>query len=294
MNRTADPFQIAPECRFLVIGDPVAHSRSPELQNAGLAALGFPARYGKLAVRAAELATFAAFARARLDGFNVTVPHKKTIIPLLDEVDPDAAAAGSVNTVAVRGGRLLGSSTDGYGLETAIREDLRSELAGQSILLIGAGGAARAIAFHLGHRGALRLAIANRTIERAETLRRDLAAAFPGFPVATVALADRAAMTAELAAAELVIQAGSLGLAPDDPPPFDLELLAGKPQLRCFETIYRPTPFLRQAQALKLPAADGRGMLLHQGCRSLEIWTGRPAPIEAMRQALERSLICCD
>ena len=278
------------DCRYLVIGDPVAHSRSPEMQNAGFSALGLGRPYGKLRVTAPELGDFARYASENLDGFNITVPHKGGILPYLAGISATAKLAGSVNTVCCRDGALYGDSTDGYGLEGALREAFGVEPEGMELLFFGTGGAARATAFHFAARGARSIFFVNRTPERAESLRREVAAAFPALQTATAALQDESAVKALLRRSRVVVQATSLGLKPDDPSPVPPEWLACNPQLCCFDTIYRATPFLRGAAALGLPVADGRAMLLYQGVKSLEIWTGRTAPLEAMRAALERSL----
>lgn len=292
MKEIVTPFDEIASCRYAVIGDPVKHSRSPEMQNAGFAALGLADRYGKVAVAAAELPAFAAWARRHLAGFNITVPHKENIIPLLDEIDQVARLAGSVNTVKIDGGRLAGCSTDGYGVEMAVGEAFGLKLAGLAVLFIGAGGAARAVAFHLAASGARSLTFANRTLSRAVELGDRIRTAYPGVATAAVKPDDAIGLRRLLLDADLVIQAGSLGLKADDPPPFDLELLAANPRLCCFESIYRRTPFLVRAAEFGMRTADGRGMLLHQGVKSFEIWTGRKAPVEIMRQALERSLAC--
>ena len=277
-------------CRYLVIGDPVAHSRSPEMQNAGFSALGLGRPYGKLRVMTSELAAFAEYAAKHLSGFNITVPHKEHILPYLAGISETARLAGSVNTVCCRDGALYGDSTDGYGLEGALREAFGLTPEGMDLLFLGTGGAARATAFHLAARGVRSIFFVNRTPERAETLRQEVAAAFPALQTATAPLHDEEAVKSLLRRAQVVIQATSLGLKPGDPSPVPPEWLACNPHLCCFDTIYQETPFLQGAAALGVPVSDGRAMLLYQGAKSLEIWTGRIAPLEAMRAALERSL----
>lgn len=277
------------ECRYTVIGDPVAHSRSPQMQNAGFEALGLGRPYGKLHVHPGELPEFAAYARRHLDGANLTVPHKEAIIPLLDDLSEGARLAHSVNTLSVIDGRLLGDSTDGYGLEGAVREAFGMTPGGAAVLFVGTGGAARAAAFHYALRGARRICLVNRTPERAEELAAGIRAAVPGVECAVAALADGGRVREFIAASELLVQATSCGLHPDDPAPFDPDWLAANPRLACFDTIYRETAFLKAAAQTHC-TADGRWMLLHQGAKSLEIWTGKVAPLEAMRRALEASL----
>lgn len=277
-------------CRYLVIGDPVAHSRSPEMQNAGLEALGLGRVYGKLRVMADEIGDFVAWARLHLDGFNITVPHKERIIPFLDERDPVAELAGSFNTVSCRGGKLIGCSTDGYGLENAVQEAFQLPLAGQRVLFLGTGGAACATAFRFASRGVAHLMLVNRTKAKADELAARLRVAYPELPVDVAVPGDEAALREMIGSATLLIQATSLGLKDGDPLPMNPDLLLDRPDLPVFDTIYRPTPLLRFAEAHGMPAADGRWMLLHQGARSMEIWTGKQPPVAQMRAALERSL----
>ena len=269
---------------YAVIGDPVAHSLSPVMHNAAFRSLGMDAEYIAVHVKVDELKAFAEDARKKLAGFNITVPHKKGIIPFLDEVDPSARLAGSVNTVSIRDGRLIGCSTDGYGLETALKEAFGFEIPGGCVAFIGCGGAARAVSFHFAERGLKKLFILNRTASTAENLAAELREHFPCFQVETAALADSEKAGVFLNQAQTAVQCTSLGLKADDPPPLNPELL---PQgINLFDTIYKPTPLLRYAKAHNIAHSAGLGMLLHQGARSFSIWTGAEAPVEVMRSAL--------
>ena len=157
--------------KYAVIGHPVGHSRSPGMQNAGFAARGIDAEYLKLEVAPEEFPRYVDFAVKHLAGFNLTVPHKQIILPYLDGIDPDAKRIGSVNTVKILpGGKLVGCSTDGVGFEEAVRFKLDMELKGRNCLLLGCGGAARAVAFRIVGAGAEKLAIANRSVGRATEL----------------------------------------------------------------------------------------------------------------------------
>ncbi len=274
--------------RFAVLGFPVSHSLSPVMQNAGFAACGLDADYESLEVRPDELKkTFSQLQRNGFSGWNCTVPHKEQAFLLVDDTSPEARRIGCVNTVIHRNGRLEGHSTDGYGLLTALAEAFALEPEGRTILLAGCGGAGRSAAFALAARRPAELILANRTVAKAEALARELTAAgLPQPPRLTVlSLADRSGLAAALARADILIQATSQGLKPEDPPPFDLDLLpiAGPVVL---DMIYRSTPLLRAAAARGCRIADGSGMLLHQGARSFTLWTGVAAPVEAMRQAL--------
>jgi len=276
-----------PATCYAVIGDPVAHSLSPAMQNAALTALGRPERYGLFHVLEADLPAFAEFARKNLAGFNITVPHKQAIIPLLDAVSPEAAAVGSVNTVTVRGGRLHGDSTDGYGLLAALAESFGFRPEGGSVLILGAGGAAQAVAGELARHGVRRLVIANRTVAKAEALAARCAAS-GAVAAEAVALTDAAALRRVVPECEVVIQATSAGLKDREQVPVEPAVLRGARGI--FDMIYHETAIQRFAREQRIPCADGRGMLLHQGAKSLSLWLGVPAPLAAMKEALDGAI----
>ena len=272
--------------KYAVIGDPVAHSVSPAMQNAAFMAAGMDERYGKYHVKPEELAEFVEFARQNLYGFNATVPHKAALIPLLDEIAPAALAANSVNTVIIRNGRLYGDSTDGYGLENALFEAFKLNIKGARIIILGAGGAAQATAFEFVERQAAQLTIVNRTKSKAEALAEHLTGKIT---VLTALGNDETDKIAEaVAQADVVIQATSAGLKSSDAPPVELELL--KNARAVFDMIYHTTQVQEFARNNNIPCADGRGMLLHQGAKSFSLWTGKPAAVAAMRAALNLAL----
>ncbi|MDR0932104.1 MAG: shikimate dehydrogenase [Victivallales bacterium] len=278
---------------YAVIGDPVEHSRSPGMQNAAFEFYGLGSPYGKYRVRPDELANFVEFAKRELAGFNCTVPHKSAIIPFLDQVDPDALAALSVNTVKIDDqGRLNGTSTDGYGLGMALQQNFGANIDGATICFVGCGGAAHATSFHLARRGVKAIRLVNRTLGNAEELATALQAAFPALSVEISSNCDNAALERYLEQSDYLIQATSLGLKLDDPPPFELGLLHAKLNIKIFDTIYLDTPLLKRAKELGLFAANGEEMLLYQGAKSFEIWTGRAAPIELMRSGMKGALSC--
>ena len=271
--------------KFAVIGDPIAHSLSPVMHNAALKSLELEGIYTAERVPLEELPQFAEYARKNLNGFNITVPHKKNIIPLLDGITEAAAFADSVNTVTVKDGKLLGDSTDGYGLETALFEAFGLPVCGANIVFIGCGGAAHAAATYFAMRGAARIAILNRSLDKAEDLAGKLKAKYPAIIAEAYSINDEQAIREAMNGAQIAIQCTSLGLKPEDPAPIPPELL---PDGICYyDTIYKRTALYRAAEAKGLRCAAGLGMLLHQGARSLEIWTGRKAPVEVMRTALE-------
>lgn len=263
-----------------IIGDPVAHSRSPAMHNAAFAALGLDWVYVPFPVAGEDVAAAVAAVRALgLAGLNVTVPHKEAVLPHLDALTPLARRVGAVNTIVNRGGRLVGDNTDVHGFAAALRQQ-RVRLRGCHALVIGAGGAARAVVAALADGGAARLTIANRTAARARALAQRLRGPRRAV-VALAALAD-----AELLAdAAVVVNTTSLGLHDTAFPP----LAAAATPRRCvfIDLVYgRDTPFLQRARAAGRRACDGAAMLLHQGARAFTLWTGRRAPLSVMREVL--------
>lgn len=272
--------------KFAVIGDPIAHSLSPAMQNAALKELDPEAEYIAAHVKADGLKDFTECARRELKGFNITVPHKGAIIPFLDEISREARVAESVNTVTVESGRLYGDTTDGYGLEQALAEAFDFHVPNGRIAFIGCGGAAHAAAVWFASRGADELFLLNRTVTTAESLAEKIRREY-GTTVHTCGLAEAEKISTFLKNADVAIQCTSLGLKPEDPAPFDLALLPDS--IRVYDTIYKKTPIVRECKRRGIPCANGLAMLLHQGARSLEIWTRRKAPVETMRKALEKA-----
>lgn len=225
------------------------------------------------------------FARGFL-GLNLTVPHKVLAFDLVD-VSPAARPVGAVNTLRRTSDGWEGHNTDGYGLASAVREDLQCELSGRDIILLGAGGAARGAAVECLQRGCASLAIANRTAENLETLLhalRPIAGATPlrGF--------SPAHPPRDLPAGALVINATSAGLRATDPLPIDLATLPRPSGV--YDMIYNPpkTALLKSAEALGVPHANGLSMLIHQGARALEIWTAAAVPVATMSHAAHAAL----
>ncbi len=280
-------FNLSEKIKYVVIGDPVTHSLSPEMQNPGFEALGMGECYGKLHVTDETFPAFVEFARQKLDGFNITVPHKQTIIPYLDSISHEAELTGSVNTVIIKSGKMHGESTDGFGLENALREAFDFDLRSGTVLFIGCGGAVQAAAFHFAACGAKALYFTNRTLSKAEDLSSKISKNYPDCECLCCALHDDENLKKFIAQAAVVVQGSSLGLKDSDPMPINPALLKDV----CFyDTIYKETPLLQAAEQAGLRTADGRKMLLHQGAKSLELWTGEKAPIEQMRQALYKAM----
>jgi shikimate dehydrogenase len=266
--------------RLGVIGDPVAHSISPAFQQAALRELGINATYDRWHTLAADLpARIATFRAPDILGVNVTVPHKQAVMPLLDAITPLAARAGAVNTIVRRGTHLHGDNTDVYGFREALRE-VRPDIAGSTVLILGAGGATRGVILALESGAPARIIVANRTLARAEQLKADL------LPTAIETMPlDDASLASVFPETDILINATSVGWS-DTAPLFAPDLFATlPPSALVMDLTYRDTPFLQAARAHHRETLDGFTMLIYQGARSLEIWTGRTAPIAVMRAA---------
>lgn len=265
---------------FAVLGDPVDHSASPAMHNAAFAAAGLPHLYLRARVRTGELgAALAEARRLEAGGLNLTVPLKETAPALVDGLTPRARAIGAVNTIVVRGSRLVGDNTDGEGFLRSLRGKVRLERA--RVVVLGAGGSARAVATALAGRGTGTLVLANRTRARADELAARLAARRARRAIEVAPLDDPRLLDG----AALVVNTTSAGLAGEALP---VRPERSRPDCLFVDLLYgRTTPFLAAAARARRPVLDGTGMLVHQGALAFEAWTGRPAPLAAMRRALE-------
>jgi shikimate dehydrogenase len=252
---------MVPDARVLLLGDPISRSLSPGMQNAAFEALGIDCRYVLREVSRADLAGAIAELRGddRIVGANVTIPHKESVMALLDDLDPQAARIGAVNTISRAGSRLKGWNTDVEGFRRAAHEGGYA-IDGKAVAIIGAGGAARAVAAAL--QPAAAVWVIARNLEQARRLCWDLEIERGG-PV------DMSHLAETVARVELVINA-----TPADLPPAPLL----RPDLRVFD--------LRSRRS-----AEGRAMLFHQGAASFQIWTGMKAPLDVMRAALDRESV---
>ncbi|MEW6156085.1 MAG: shikimate dehydrogenase [Verrucomicrobiota bacterium] len=287
-----------------VFGHPIRHSASPAMQNTGIAGLGLNWRYLAFDVEPSQLRAAIQGAQAmKFIGLNLTVPHKILAMDMVDELDQSARHWGAVNTIvfegrtkdgewkrlrelepdAIEATRSVGFNTDADAIARSIEEDLKLKLAGAKVLLLGVGGAGRVAALKLAECGVGEMHLVNRTMQKAEDVSVEIRQRCPevtvriGYPASGV---------------DLILNGTSLGLKPDDPMPMDLNqfFLA---QARCvYDMIYRPpeTPLLRAARKAGCRVANGFGMLLYQGARALELWSGETAPVDLMRQALEKHI----
>jgi shikimate dehydrogenase len=266
-----------------LIGHPVEHSLSPAMHNASFAADGLDYVYVALDVKPDDLSLAVRGAAALgLRGFNVTMPHKRAILPLLDGMDEGARLSGAVNTVVVEDSTLRGYNTDGGGLVEACRE-AGIDLAGRRVLLLGAGGAAAAIALAFGGEGIGELRIANRSVEHAIELRDKLCGA--GSKQASVYPPD--ALDQAAREVEVIVNATPLGMKDGDPLPLPVEHL-DEARVVC-DAVYRPgrdTCLIRKARERGARVVTGERMLLYQGVLAQQLWTGREPNVRAMDGAL--------
>ena len=295
LDELADWPRMHPGVSLAVLGHPIKHSISPAMHNAALAEMAREDavysnwRYFRFDVPPEELPrALALLHEKKFRGVNLTVPHKVLAVPQVAEVDAAARPAGAVNTLRWRADGWEGFNTDGHGLESGLGEDLGASLAGAHVILLGAGGAARGAAVECLRRRCASLWIANRTRENLDALLALLAPLAHGVPVRGFDPARAA--EAGLPAGALVINATSAGLKTTDPLP--IELAAVPAPRAVYDMIYNPaeTRLLAAARARGLPAANGLSMLVHQGARALEIWSGRAVPVAAMRDAARAAM----
>jgi shikimate dehydrogenase len=273
------------------------------MQNAGLAALGLNWRYLAFEVHPDDLRSAIQGAKAmNYIGLNLTVPHKLLALDLVDVLDESAKAWGAVNTIAFEGRdergawrplrefaeapgatRSHGFNTDADALTRALREDLGLELSGARVLLLGAGGAGRTAALKFASEQVAELFLVNRTPSKAEAVANEIRERHPQVKVAMGWPSGRVG---------LVLNATSLGLKPNEPVPYDEGRFSLRQAGAVYDMIYRPaeTPLLKAAKAVGCRTANGLGMLLYQGAKALELWTGQTAPVDIMRRALQENV----
>ncbi|MEH7251388.1 shikimate dehydrogenase [Neobacillus niacini] len=264
---------------FAVLGDPIGHSMSPSMHNDLLSLYQIDAHYHPFKVSKEELHTAVSGLKAiGISGFNVTVPHKSSIIPFLDEIDPLALSIGAVNTVVNDNGKLTGYNTDGYGFLKGLHAYITS-LSDKKVLVIGAGGAARAIYFTMAKMKPQVIDIANRTIDKAV----ELIEACP-YDTSSKALSLEEAGE-QLAEYDIVIQTTMIGMKPNiSEMPISLKYL--KPQSLVCDIIYNPleTQFLREAKQKGATIQNGIDMFVYQGALAFEKWTGIFPDVKRMRE----------
>ncbi len=271
-----------------LIGDPVRHSLSPAMQNAAFEAVGVNGVYLAFKVPPNSLqSALQGLKAAGVAGFNVTIPHKIPVIRYLDGLDLSAASLGAVNTVVNKANRLIGYNTDGAGAVEALRR-AGVRIDGLCAVILGAGGAARAIAYSLAPK-VERIVLLNRTGSRALSLARELEKALKVDVKGVRLTAD--SLIESISSADLLVNATSVGMYPKAG-----ESLVDKNLLRSdmvvFDVVYNPveTKLIRDSRAVGAKTVDGLAMLLYQGALAFELWTKRKAPVEVMFKALQSQM----
>ncbi|MFN2257846.1 MAG: shikimate dehydrogenase [Desulfuromonadaceae bacterium] len=274
---------------YAILGWPVAHSLSPLMQNAAFAATGIDAVYVPFPVREAELANGVTGLRAlAICGCNVTVPHKEKIAQYLDCLSPDAQAIGAVNTIVRQGDILEGHNTDAGGFITSLERDLGFTPFESRVLVLGAGGAARACVYALARAQAAHICVANRSVARAETICRDFSSLFSATNMTFCGL-DAASIASACLEADLIVNTTSLGMIDVGADPLPWGNINSKTLF--YDVVYKAglTPMVASAREHGLHAVDGLGMLIAQGEQAFRIWTGID-PGDAMRRSLPNGI----
>ena len=274
--------------RVVLIGHPVAHSLSAAMQQAAFDHLGIDAAYELWDRPPAELAE--AIAELRGDEFlgaNITIPHKERVVPLVDRQTEEAHATGAVNTLTKEGKKLVGHNTDVAGFKVGLDKLVGRQKMPRHAVVLGAGGAARAVVYALITDGFQRVVVFNRHLHRAEGMVRHFGKSAAHMDLRAMPWHD-SVLEAELAKTKLLVNASSIGLVANETP-IPAELLP--PDLLVMDLVYNPpqSQLLKDAAAARCTVMNGEHMLLQQGARSFELWTGKPAPLDVMQAELDRA-----
>lgn len=269
-----------------LFGNPVAQSMSPNMHNAAFRKLGLNYAYMAFAVNHSQLRHAVEAIRAlSIRGVNVTIPHKVAVMEFLDEIDTEALNIGAVNTIVNENGKLIGYNTDGKGFVRSLVEETKVSLVGKRILILGAGGAARAVGVSLAIEGVKEIIIANRSLDKANELSNHLSRLAPSsIPMFLSECED-------LKQVDIVINTTSVGMFPNiNDTPISKEFLNSN--LLISDLIYNPyeTKLLSEGKEVGAKVHNGLGMFVHQGALAFELWTGHPAPLHLMRSTVEQSL----
>lgn len=274
---------------FALFGDPVGHSLSPIMHNIAFQDLGMDCCYVTYLVHKEDIRAAVQAVRAlHLGGVNLTIPHKESVLPYLDEVQEDAKLIGAVNTIVIRNGCLSGYNTDAPGFIASLKST-GFDTNGKRVVIMGAGGAARAVAFALAKDGAAKIDIFNRSLEKAEKLAQDLLQAYSLF----VGVGEmNTSLIKTLKSADLLINATPVGMYPNHMSASILTREQLHSGLMVCDLIYNPlkTRLLEEAEAAGCRILSGVGMLVWQGAIAFQLWTGREAPVDLMKDAVLKAL----
>ena len=274
-----------------IIGFQIGHSLSPVFQQAALDHIGIDATYSTWEIREENLNAFIDGLRSpSIQGINVTVPHKESVLPLLDHVDEWAQQAGAVNTIVNRNGILYGYNTDGFGFIKGLRHSRPFDLQGKTVLIIGAGGSARGVVRALANESVGDIIIANRTLSRAQSL----STLSMGLGVSTRAISlDLQELSLAAVKSELIVNCTSVGMAHTSEfglSPLLLQQIS--PNSVVYDLVYNPieTQLLKQAAQAGAAVISGIKMLVYQGAASFELWFDRPAPVDVMLESADKAI----
>lgn len=274
-----------------IFGYPLSHSLSPAIQQAAFDYHKIDARYLGWETPPDDLSSQVAKLRDDLYlGANVTIPHKEQVMQYLDRVDDMARSIGAVNTIAKEAGQLVGYNTDAFGFIKSLRDGSGLEPRGKRVLLLGAGGAARAAAYALAQEGVAGLIIANRTVSRAESLAVEIGRILPDVRAMATSDPDLSEVARN---ADLIVNATSMGMRHtevEDQTILSAHVIA--PSSVVYDMVYNPpeTPLMLEARRAGATVVGGLSMLIHQGAAAFQRWTGKEAPVSVMMEAGERAL----
>lgn len=279
-----------------VLGDPVAHSLSPQIHNPAFQDLKIDAEYLRVHLKAEDLAEGVQKLQEHgFLGWNCTVPHKESMAKLCHRLDSTADRFQAVNTVRIEEGKRIGFNTDGLGWVRAIREEFQVDVSELRVMILGIGGAGRALAIQAALENCGSLTLVNRTPEKAMGLKKEIDGMLKqgrawreSVPVSVVTL-EKEALQKEISNVDLIVNCTSAGLNPESESLIDASLFQA--DLLVYDTIYKPaqTALLKEAQKGGARTANGLSMLLHQAALAFEIWTGRTAPLDLMRENLQEA-----
>jgi shikimate dehydrogenase len=287
-----DAGRFTPPARLAVIGDPIAHSRSPQMHNPALQASGIDAHYIRVQVPVGRVAeAFRQFAACGFLGVNITIPHKFEALDAVDVIDPLARQLGVVNTLAIRDGKLHGYNSDGPGFLRSVKEAFGADVKNLRVLILGAGGGAgRAVAVQCALEGCRSLILANRTLDKAQAVMQEIREIGQTSLMDVVEM-DEAHLAYQMTQCDLIVNATSLGMKDGDMRLVTAAALESRHLV--FDMVYRAggeTPLLADAKQACAKVVDGLTLLLHQGAISFEHWFGRSAPLDVMREGLREAV----
>ncbi len=278
-----------------LFGYPLSHSLSPVIQECAFNRNKILAHYLLFEIAPSSIhKIFKQLKKQSIDGFNLTVPYKETIMPFLDEVSQEAQLIGAVNSVYRKGDKWLGANTDVYGFLTALEKEVGYSPANKTICVFGAGGAAKAVVYGLLSQNAKKIFLINRTLNRAEQLKKRMAQHFPKAEI-EIGCNDASEVAKAIAESSLIVNTTSVGLKKSDSKLFPSTMIpkaSTRSKKIFYDLIYFPkeTNFLKEAKKKGHLTLNGAGMLVYQGAKAFELWTKQVAPVEEMKKVFHQAL----